>query len=182
MTIYKHEQIISDASVDESIDIEKFLEKKHTYPEDLQKALDGMVKQNIYLTSIPNWAALFPKYGKNEFSAQVRASLHEDVGGYITLLESEPFHYYPGLAYSIDESVDFMIEMEKTLLTSQIYNIDSSYLSSTYISLLNELIIGSEQGRIVGRDGKVKKNTKWLGKNCFNRRRFTFGFYYAKSC
>ena len=48
MMIHKHEQIISDASVDQSIDIEKFLEKKHTYPEDLQKALDGMVKQNIY--------------------------------------------------------------------------------------------------------------------------------------
>ena len=101
--------------------------------------------------------ALYPKYGKNEFSARVRASLHEDVGGYITLLESEPFVRYPGLAYSIDESVDFMIEMEKTLLTSQIYDIDSSYLTSTYISLLNELIIGSKQGRIVGRDGKVKE-------------------------
>ncbi|MBO1914409.1 hypothetical protein J4G37_57525, partial [Microvirga sp. 3-52] len=75
--------------VDDSIDIDKFMEKKDSYPEDFQKVLTGLEKQNFYPASIPMYAPLFPKYQTNELSKKIRSSLHEDVSGYMTMLENE---------------------------------------------------------------------------------------------
>ena len=80
--------------VKETIDIEKFMEKMDTYPEDFQKILTGMEKQNYYPISIPNMAAFYPQYQSNELSKKIRNALHEDVGGYITMLETQPFINY----------------------------------------------------------------------------------------
>ena len=76
--LYKHEQIIEDAVDNGIIDIEGFMKKKDTYPEDLQFALDGMIKQNMYPMSIKNWAPIAPVFKKNEHSAKIRSSIHPE--------------------------------------------------------------------------------------------------------
>ena len=115
-----------------------------------------MKTQNIYPTVIPQWSTIIPTFQKNEIGAQIRASLHEDLGGYVTLLESPPFVIYPDLAYSFDESVEYLLDMEKTLLASQLDENVSVPLSHAYTELLLELIGGSDPERLVGHDGKVK--------------------------
>ena len=105
-------------SIDEGVDVEKFMKKRDSYPEDLQNALDGMIKQNIYPTYIKEWGSIIPSYGKNDFNANIRSSIHEDFGGFFTMLESAPFVSYPGLVHSLEDSINFLMEMEKTLLAT----------------------------------------------------------------
>src|SRR4051794_28020011 len=69
MALYKDSKIIDDAAIDGGIDIDKFMKKKETYPKELQLALDGMIKQNMYLISIRNWVPIAPIFKKNEHSA-----------------------------------------------------------------------------------------------------------------
>ena len=149
-------ETIEQAIVDGKIDLEKFLADRPTYPKALQEGLEGMMKQNIYPTVIPHWNTIIPIFQKNEIGQQMRALLHEDLSGYVTLLESPPFVIYPGLAYSFDESVEYMLDMEKTLLASQLDENVSVPLSHAYTELLLELIGGSDPERLVGHDGKVK--------------------------
>lgn len=160
MLYIDHEQVLLDAIIDGEIDFEKFLKEKDSYPEDLQNILEGMISQNFYPISIPDWAPFYPKHVNNEISKRIRDSLHEDVEGYITLLESAPFIYYPNLAYSIEESIDYMIEIEKTLLASEMQTRAYEQLEGTYVQLLNEIIIGSETARIVGANGRVKEENR----------------------
>ncbi len=166
----KHEETIAKAIGDDTVNPEKFIEDKDEYPEDFQKVLEGMVKQNIYPTSIPEWGIFIPNYKKNEFSTQFRAAIHKNLGGYITQLESAPFIYYPDLAYSLDESVDYLKEMEETLLTSQVDGSPYFSLDNYFKELFFEIVVGSEPGRIFGADGKVKEEVKSAWKKiAFNR-------------
>ena len=158
---YNHQEIIDDAMVNETIDIEKFMEKKDTYPEDVQKILTGMEKQNYYPISIPNMASLYPQYQSNELSEKIRKSLHEDVGVYMTMLETQPFINLQGLTYSLDESIDYLIDMEKTLLASEQFDMQhgmaNSMLSHTYSTLFNVLVINDEMNEIFDEEGTVKE-------------------------
>ena len=158
---YNHIEIINDAMVNGTIDIEKFMEKKDTYPEDFQKVLTGMEKQNYYPVSIPDVAELYPQYQSNELSESIRKSLHEDVGGYMTMLKIQTFIYSQGLTNSLDESIDYLIDMEKTLLAAdQIevrYGMPYSMLSHTYSTLFNVLVIDDEMNEIFDENGTVKE-------------------------
>ena len=157
MTIFEHEQIIEDATIDGEIDIEKFLQEKDSYPEDLQNALEGMVKQNIYPISVKDLASFYPMHVNNDISKRIRDSLHEDVGGFITLLELEPFLYYQDSTYTLDKMVDYMIEMEETLFAFENSTNAFEHLKDVYIHLLYEIIKGSETTSIVDQNGKVKE-------------------------
>ena len=88
---YNHHEIIEAAIVKGTIDIEKFMGNMDRYPEEFQKILIGMEKQNYYPVSIPDMAPFYPQYQSNELSGKIRKALHEDVGGYITMLETQPF-------------------------------------------------------------------------------------------
>ena len=157
MTIFEHEQILDDATSDGEVDIEKFMEEKDAYPEELQNALEGMVKQNIYPVSLKDLAPFYPVHVNNKISKRIRDSLHKDVGGFITLLELEPFLYYPDSTYSVDILADYMIEMEETLVAFENSTYASDHLRSVYIYLLYEIIKGSETTSIVDQNGKVKE-------------------------
>lgn len=163
MTFYDHEQIFADARLDGEIDIEKFIEEKDSYPEKLQNALDGMVKQNIYPISIKDSMPFYPVHVNNEISKRIKNSLHEDVGGFIKLLELEPL-YYLDSAYSIDIMVEYMIEMEKTLFAFENDTNAFNNLRDVYISLLHEIIKGSETSSIVDQNGKVKEKHQLVWK------------------
>lgn len=155
--IIKHEQVIADAIANESVAADTFTQKKDTYPEELQLALDGMIKQNIYPTYIKGKGGLGPVYGKNSFSAKVRSSIHEDFVGFFTVLESAPFLSFPGLTHSLEESVTFLLEIEKTLLATTINDEKTGMLSGTYSQLFYEIVGGAEPNQVFDVDGKVKK-------------------------
>ncbi|QUW23230.1 hypothetical protein JSQ81_06750 [Sporosarcina sp. Marseille-Q4063] len=142
---YDHHQIIEDALVDEEIDIEKFMAKKDMYPEDFQKILTGLEKQNYYPVSIPNVAPFYPKYQTNEFSKKIRNALHEDVGGYMTMLETEPLFNVQSLDFSLNQSIDYLIDMEKTLLASDQSAMHYGMLSHTYSTLFSALVIDEKK-------------------------------------
>jgi len=166
-------ETIDWAIVDGKIDLEKFLDDRATYPKALQKGLEGMMKQNIYPTVIPHWNTIIPIFQKNEIGEQMRALLHEDLSGYVTLLESPPFVIYPGSAYSFDEAVEYMLDMEKTLLVSQLDENETVPLFHAYTELLLELIGGLEPERLVGRDGKVKVEVQSAWKKIASNKELT---------
>lgn len=157
MIFFKHEQLIRDAIDNEGGDVDKFMKERDSYPKDLKNALDGMIKQNIYPTYIKEWGSIIPSYGKNDFNAKIRSSIHEDFGGFFTMLESAPFVSYLGLVHSLEDSGNFLMEMEKTLLATTLGNEKTEMLSWIYNELFYVIVGGTEPDRIYGTDGKVKK-------------------------
>ncbi len=155
MLLSEYPAVIEQALVNGKLDLEQ-----STYPEKIQKAVKGMRTQNISPTVIPQWHTIVPIFQMNEISAQMRASLHEDLGGYVTLLESTPFVIYPDLAYSYDESVEYLLDMEKSLLASWEDENFHYMLEHSYKELLFTLIGGYEPDRIYGQDGTVKEEVR----------------------
>ena len=165
---YNHQEIIDAAIVKEKINIEAFMEKRDTYPEDFQKILTGMEKQNYYPVSIPNVAPFYPQYQSNKLSRKIRSALHEDVSGYMTMLEIEPLFNVRSLDYSLDQLIDYLIDVEKTLLTSDQFAMHYGMLSQTYSTIFNALVIDdqtkgvfaehSETNEIFDEHGTVKED------------------------
>lgn len=151
MLLSEYPEAIEQAILTGEFDFEQ------TYPEALQQALGGMRKQNIYPTFIKQWSTIIPMFQKNEISEQMRASLHEDLGGYLTLLESTPFVIHPDLAYSYDESIAYLLDMERTLLVSGVEENFHTMLNYTYQELLSTLLGGSD---LLEQDGTVKKEVQ----------------------
>jgi DNA-directed RNA polymerase specialized sigma24 family protein len=152
--LYRYPQLIEDADVDGVMDIEKFLEKKESYPAELQNALNSMEKQNLDL--IP----FYPSYAKTELSAQIKASIHKDFRGYIAFLESLSINYDPKPASFYAETIDTLIEIENTLLANVQIEIPYISLGDYYSHLFYRMVVDSETDRIVGSDGKVKGEIK----------------------
>jgi len=156
MVLINGSKFIEAAVVDGELDIDMFMEKKDTYPEELQLALDGMIKQNIYPESIKNWGAIAPVFKKNKVSAKIRSSIHPDLGGFLTVMEVVPLLNYPGLAHSLSDSIDYLLEIEKTLLATTLNDEATNHLSWTYSELFHEISGGAEPDTIFGADGIVK--------------------------
>jgi DNA-directed RNA polymerase specialized sigma24 family protein len=148
---YSHHEIIEDALADDNFDIEKFMENKDSYPEDLIKILTGLEKQNYFPVSLPNVAPIYPKYQTNDLSKKIRNALHEDVSGYMTMLETEPLYNAQSLDLSLDQSIDTLIEMEKTLLASDQFAMHHGYgmLSHTYSTIFSALVIDDKKNGVL---------------------------------
>ena len=106
-------------------------------------------------------AAFYPQYQSNELSKKIRNALHEDVSVYMTMLETQPLINFPGLTYSLDETIDFLIDMEKTLLATEQFNMHhgmaNDMLAHTYTTLFNALVIDDEMNAIFNEEGTVKE-------------------------
>ncbi|WP_172373862.1 sigma-70 family RNA polymerase sigma factor [Sporosarcina jiandibaonis] len=168
---YDHHEIIEDAMVGDEIDIEEFMERKDTFPEDFQRILTGLEKQNYYPVSIPNVAPFHPKYQKNELSKKIRNALHEDVGGYMTMLETEHMFNVQSLDFSLDQSLDYLIDMEKTLLATEQSYMYYWMLSHTYSTLFNLLVIDDDEdetNEILDDSGKVKEKYRAIWEKIAN--------------
>ena len=161
----QHQQLIEDAMIDGTVQIEKYLDKKESYPQALQNALTNMEKQNLYLSSIPEWDLVVPTFAKNELSAQIKASIHKDLAGYIALLESSTYlasaTAHPKQVSSYDERIDALLEIENTLLTSvQVESHDHYMTLRYYYSILFDgLITDTEMNRITGFNGEITEET-----------------------
>ncbi|WP_203249249.1 RNA polymerase sigma factor [Sporosarcina beigongshangi] len=161
-SIYQHQQLIEEAMSEGQFQIEKFLEKKETYPEELQNALNSMEKQNLYIDSVSEWAALVPSFARNELSGRIKASIHEDLAGYLALLESSSYISQPKLVSTYEESIGNLLEIERTLLAGPDIQLEIPYLSlrDYYSRLFYVLITDSETNRIFGSDGKIKEEIR----------------------
>src|SRR5690606_22169755 len=66
--MYNNMEFFEEKMVDGVIDIEKFLAEKDSYPEVIQKMIDGMLDQNFELISLGEVAPIYPKYATNDFA------------------------------------------------------------------------------------------------------------------
>lgn len=155
---FRYHQFIDEATVDETVNIEKYLEMKESYPKELQKALNSMEKQNLYLLPF------YSSYAKTELSAQIKASIHKDFKGYIAFLESSSIDYYSKPASSYIELMANLVEIENTLLANVEIEIPYTSLEDYYSWLVYLMVVGSETNQIVGFDGKVTEEVKsiWM--------------------
>ena len=126
MLLYQQYHIVKETLVDGETDVENLIE---AYPVEIQKAIDEMTKQNLHLIWMADSDLLLVTYEKNNSSKQIRAALHADVGGYLTVLENE-FYTHTGLALSPDQVIDYIIDMENTLFASK--NQDTIYYHLAY--------------------------------------------------
>lgn len=158
---FQHQLLIEEAKVEGTVQIEKFLGNKESYPEELQQALNRMEEQNLYLTSMPQWDNVVPAFSRNELSAQMKASIHPDLAGYITQLESST--PVPDLNRTYAEKVDDLVEIEYTLLASDEIELPYMSLRDYYSTLFYGMITDSETNRIIGPDGKITEEvqTAW---------------------
>lgn len=180
-SIYEHQQLIEEALDEGLFQIEKFLEKKETYPEELQNALNSMEKQNLYIDSVSEWAALVPSFARNELSSKIKASIHEDLAGYIALLESSTYISQPRLVSAYEEAVDNLLEIERTLLADVEVELPYQSLRDYYSTLFYVLIDDSKADRIFGSDGKIKRRDKvCMEENRYRWREVPVSPYYEK--
>ncbi|WP_342514837.1 hypothetical protein MKY34_08955 [Sporosarcina sp. FSL K6-1522] len=166
MKVARYNESIGNRLSETVFDVETFYDQQATFPEDLQGALSGLEGQNLRLKSVEGWGVVSSFYEKNSFSAQVRNSLHPDVHGYLTALESQPFVYYQyqeeedkfltSLAYSLEESIEFIIEMEQSLLATTSEGLAYQHLSGSYIELLCVMTDCEQSNRVFDEEGKVK--------------------------
>ncbi|MFC5591891.1 RNA polymerase sigma factor [Sporosarcina soli] len=157
---FEYEHFIEDATVDGTVQIEQYLANKESYPEELQHALKNMEAQNLYLTSIPQWTNVVPTFASNELSKQIKASLHPDLMGYITFLQSSNLIPMPKSNRSYKEKMHDLFEIEHTLLANDEIELPYMSLRDYYSSLFYGMITDSETNRIIGPDGKITEEVR----------------------
>lgn len=158
-----HQQFSEDAMVDGTIQIERYLANKESYPEELQDALKRMEGQNLYLTALPQWSNVISAFSRNELSAQLKVSIHPDLVGYITHLESSTYISIPNSSRSYEEKMDDLAEIENTMLAHDEIELPYQSLRNYYSQLFYEMIMDNEINRIFGPDGKITEEvqTTW---------------------
>ena len=148
-----HMLVYDQAAVIGDIDFEQI----ENYREEFQPLLRAMEKQNIYLDTESHPGYLIPQYKKGEFSDQLRASIHEDLSGYIAMQEF--LYQLP----SSDDELDRLFEMEKSLFATSEGSEAYDMLAHTYTQLLSGIIKGREDDEVFDSDGKInqKLRSKW---------------------
>lgn len=131
-------------------------------PEEFRNMVDTMMSQNIRVKV---------NEGTGSVSAELRMedvklidSLHQDTQHYYRMMFQEPYMVAGTLRYSIEESVQHVKEMQRTLLNVEqdhnLYPVMESY----FYGLFYDLMKGSDQTRIFDGNGVVKKEYQeaWL--------------------
>ncbi|KAA0944011.1 sigma-70 family RNA polymerase sigma factor [Sporosarcina sp. ANT_H38] len=155
--LFEHREVITEKLEYGTIDIEKLLLEKNTYPEEVREILEAIGDQNIGLFN-DSGNKFFPIYVNNEVSLAIRDSIHEDFRGYMTFLESNSMNYWvDGSEFSLEETLNYIIELENTLLVDQQEDISYQNVLGFYNNLFYEGFIRNEDGRLTGSDGKLRK-------------------------
>ena len=158
VALYEYEGVISEKLENGTIDVEKLLLKKNTYPEELRKVLGTMEDQNLGLFNDSEWNYLYPIYLESEVGSAIRDSIHEDFKGYITFLETNPINYSAIHSEStLQQMADYIVELENVLLTDQQEDRSYQNVLNYYNNLFYDGFIRNEDGRLRGSDGKLKK-------------------------
>lgn len=164
----EHNGVITEKLEKGTIDIEKLLLKKNTYSEELRGILGAMEGQNLGLfNDSENY--FYPIYLKSDVSLAIRDSIHEDFRGYMTFLEKNPFNSWSdGSRYSLEETIDYIVELENTLLVEQQEDLPYQNVLAFYNDQFYEGFIRNEDGRLTGSDGKLRKEYRSAWKKLAN--------------
>lgn len=144
---------------DEVMSLETILKDPNLLTDDIKYVIEKMAKQQLYVQGITD------DYMEQEaFFQKLKASLHPDLGGYVTMLELSPYAYY---WFSLNENLATSAqigEMESTLRLQTSINVDiEQILQSQYgIELVN--YISGTDNEIYNADGFVqdKVREKWF--------------------
>lgn len=158
-----YEQIdmgIMDGTGSEFLSIEKIMEDPNLLTNDIEKVIEKMAQQQLYIQGIPG-----DYIKKQEALLQnLRASLHPDLSGYVTMLELSPYAY---LWYSLKESLatsSQIGEMESTLRLKTSINVDveQMLLSEYAVELLN--FITGIDNEVYDEEGFIQEKVreKWF--------------------
>jgi len=89
---------------------------------------------------------------------KMRKSLHESAGGYITLQEKEPFVVDDKLVYSLEDTIDFIKEMENTMNADTTADPDYSFSLEGMIGFFLDMIVSDRTIEpLSDADGKISK-------------------------
>lgn len=158
VALYEHKGVITEKLKNGTIDVEKLLLKKNTYPEEIRTVLGAMGDQNLGLVKDSEWDYFYPLYLENEVGLAIRDSIHEDFRGYMTFLETNPINYLAIQSGStLQQMVGYIVELENTLLVDQQEDRSYQNILDYYNYLFYEGFIRNEDGRLTGSDGKLKK-------------------------
>lgn len=158
VALYEDKGVITEKLENGTVDVEELLLKKNTYPEEIRTVLGAMGEQNIGLVNDSEWDYFHPIYLENEVGLAIRDSIHEDFRGYLTFLETNPFNYLAIQSGStLQQTADYIIELESTLLVDQQEDQLYQNVLSYYNNVFYERFILNEDGRLTGSDGKLKK-------------------------
>ncbi|WP_124071277.1 RNA polymerase sigma factor [Filibacter tadaridae] len=153
-----YQTLVNKAVVDGKVDIEKLNAEKDTYPKELQEALKGMANQNFQLTAVSGWGVI-AVYEKNEVGDQIRNSIHKDLGGFVSAIESIRLIYED----KREEMVEEMLAMENTLIASDHNNPPYDMLEGFYTGAFASLLNWHQPDMLVDDDGNLKPayRTAW---------------------
>ena len=168
--LYEHEEIILSAELnnDGTVDMEQFLAKKSEYPMELQQAIDGMARQSVYLTGLPDFTPFYPQYGTPEVLEVLRQNLHPDMEIYMYMLTRESSL----VAHSgtIEEKFEVLSYIEQELPKTKKSDDLHHYVDNEYSWIFYALTgIYEVQGGISDRDLSVKPEIRERWKSIASR-------------
>ncbi|KXH79214.1 hypothetical protein [Sporosarcina sp. HYO08] len=160
----RYEWKLNSAKENPNFDLQQFIDENIKVEDD--QIIQSMEKQNLHFQDDPIWPMLYPKFKSNALSQQMREALHKDMAGYMTLLEKEPFIYYqddfePIFWYTLEETVDGLLEMEQSLITSKSESMAYDFLFSQFGWIFQTLVKGYDGNAFVFDDtGQVKMDLR----------------------
>lgn len=140
---------------EESVELGQLKERINELPEDIQKNLQKMEEQHIYIDLLFNESS----DEREKYITELRKHLHPDVGGYTTIIGASPYSYYVAPNQEMDDILIYLADVENTLLATSMNRDIQQILNEHYVWTLVSLLNGMDEG-IYGDDGKVKKEIR----------------------
>ena len=142
-----------------TFDAEVILSQKDEYSESTRSAIAALINQDLALPQLPitSTTQRTIRLMDSVFIGRLRAALHEAAGSYLTQYEKEPFIMNEKLLYSLDETIEIMEEMEKTLVAARQNQWLGHVVEGTMINLLEMILQGSTIEEFKSSDGSISE-------------------------
>ncbi len=128
--------------------------KNSVYSDSTRRAITTLISQNVGLVWHDD---ALESNTNNAFIEQLRGALHEAAGSYLTQYEKEPFTRNEKLLYSLEETIGFIEEMEKTLDEARQNQWIGHSVEGTMINLLETMLQGRTIEEFKGSDGSISE-------------------------
>ena len=142
-----------------TFDAEVILSQKDEYSESTRSAIAALINQDLALPQLPitSTTQRTIRLMDSVFIGRLRAALHESAGSYLTQYEKEPFIMNEKLLYSLDETIGFIEEMEKTLVAARQNQWLGHVVEGTMINLLETILQGRTIEEFKSSDGSISE-------------------------
>ncbi|MFJ7935764.1 RNA polymerase sigma factor [Sporosarcina sp. NPDC096371] len=135
-----------------TFDAEAIASQQDVYSEETIEAIQALSSQNIdrYLEDV-----VVMRNEDSEFIAKLRAALHESAGSSLTEYEKAPFLLGDQLFYSLDETIELIEEMERTVVAARRNGWMGHSMERTMLSLLDAMLQGRTIEEFKSSDGSI---------------------------